>query len=171
VDRFAGLAFGSGEDDILEDAEMDVSWAEMNNDYTLDIVGFSRGGIEAVEFANRIHDAYPDEVIRVVGLYDPVGSFGHPGGFGGNRITLPPGVVHSAEAMAQDEHRKWFPATDVNVTVHKWFRGEHSDIGGGFWNHDIADAVLDWMTEQASSAGVQLDLTGVKAKVRLEPEP
>jgi len=157
-----GQAFGAGMGSRLRQAMGELEADRNLNDRQVDIVGFSRGGIEAIEFANRIADQYPDEVIRFVGLYDPVGSVGHPGGFGGYRFTLPENVIHSAAAMAQDENRRMFPGTDANAEVTQWFHGVHSDIGGGFKNHDIADGVLLWMTGQAHSAGVSIDLNLIK---------
>ena len=75
--------------------------------------------------------------------------------------SLPSKVKYSALALAVDEHRAWFPGTDLNVTHRKPFRGTHSDIGGGFWNHDVADAVLQWMTGHAQAAGVSIDISGL----------
>lgn len=139
---------------------------------TVDIVGFSRGGILAIEFANRVAEEFPNERIRFVGLFDPVGSVGFPGCFGGYRhFELPSGVMYSAEAYSLDENRCMFPGTEVNVSVQQWFRGVHSDIGGGFKDHDIADHVLEWMTEQAQFAGVSMDLTTVKQQYGWNPNP
>ncbi len=140
-------------------------------DTTVDIVGFSRGGIEATEFANRVADAFPDEKIRFVGLFDPVGSVGHPGGFGSYRTQLPSGVGYSVEAMAANENRSSFPGTDVNVNLQQWFRGTHSDIGGGWPNHQLSDYVLQWMIQQAQSKGVGINLSAIQAKFGWDPNP
>jgi RHS repeat-associated protein len=155
-----GQAFGAGMGSRIRQAMSELEDDRKHSDYQVDIVGFSRGGIEAIEFANRIADKYPGETIRFVGLYDPVGSVGHPGGFAGYRFTLPGNVVNSVEAMAQDENRRMFPGTYANAKTTQWFRGVHSDIGGGFKDHDIADGVLQWMTDQAH--GVSMDLNRIK---------
>ena len=158
-----GLGFGAGMSKILKDASQWLQIDRKNGDHQVDIIGFSRGGIEAIEFANRVAQAYPDETIRFVGLFDPVGSVGMPGSFGGYHHSLPPGVQHSSVAYALDETRAWFPATWVEGAVPGYFRGVHSDIGGGFADHRLSDVALVWMYQQAKSAGVPLDLSLVVA--------
>ena len=123
------------------------------------------------EFANRVADAFPDERIRFVGLFDPVGSVGYPGSFGSYRTQLPTRVEYSVEAMAQNENRWWFPATKVNVKVPQWFRGTHSDIGGGWVNQGLSDYVLQWMVEQAQSRGVSISLEAIQAAFGFNPNP
>jgi RHS repeat-associated protein len=167
---FEGYAGGEGVLDIIDRAESDLKSDRQSNDYVCDIIGFSRGGVEAIEFANRIAEKYPGETIRFVGLFDPVGSIGGPGSFGRLRSTLPSSVRNSSEAFARDENRLTFHATDAHAAVPNWFRGVHSDIGGGFANHDIADWVLEWMTAQAQGAGVSLDLSRVKQKYGWNPQ-
>jgi len=174
---FSGLdanfrqAYGYGFSDILGDAWADLLSDRRDGDNCVDIVGFSRGGIEATEFANRVADAFPDERIRFVGLYDPVGSVGQPGWFGGYRFTLPANVEHAAEAMALDEDRSMFPATNVRGAVQQWFRGTHSDVGGGWADHRLSDVALQWMAQQASSAGVSFDLGSVRPEITNPPQP
>jgi RHS repeat-associated protein len=117
-----GGAFGAGMAARERKAMRELLADRSAGDKTVDIIGFSRGGIEATEFANRVADAFgSDETIRFVGLFDPVGSVGHPGGFGHYRFQLPNSVEYSAEAMAANENRSWFPATWVNTTIHQWF--------------------------------------------------
>jgi hypothetical protein len=157
---------------VLRKAMGELRDDRKKQDKTVDIVGFSRGGIEAIEFAHLVAKEFPDERIRFVGLFDPVGSVGFPGCFAGYRhFDLPEGVEYSASAMAQDENRCMFPATDVYVNFQQWFRGIHSDIGGFFKDHDIADHVLEWMTGHAQNAGVSMDLTSVKQKYGWKPNP
>jgi hypothetical protein len=73
--------------------------------------------------------------------------------------------------MAANENRSWFPGTDVNVTVQKWFRGTHSDIGGGWANHQLSDYVLQWMIQQAKSRGVGINLSSIADKFGWDPSP
>jgi hypothetical protein len=109
-------------------------------------------------------DAFPDETIRFVGLYDPVGSVGLPGCFMNYRSQLPSGVQHAAEAIAFDEDRTFFPWTNVVGAEQKWFRGTHSDIGGGWADHRLSDVALQWMMSQASVAGLTLNLSQTLAQ-------
>jgi RHS repeat-associated protein len=164
-----GRGFGAGMGRRMDKAMSELIDDRAQGDNLVDIVGFSRGGIEATEFANRVADAFPDERIRFVGLFDPVGSVGFPGSFGGYRHQLSSRVEYSAEAMAENENRVFFPATDVNVTTKQWFRGVHSDIGGGFANHEISDYVLQWMIQQAQGRGVGINLGVIKSTFGWNP--
>ncbi len=38
-----------------------------------------------------------------------------------------------------------------------WFRGVHSDVGGGNKNTGLSSFALDWMFAKAKQAGIQLD--------------
>ena len=101
VSYWTGQGFGYDMSGILDKAWTDLLMDRATGDLTADIIGFSRGGVEATEFANRIADAFPDEKIRFVGLYDPVGSVGIPGRFGSYRTDLPSAVQYAVEAMAR----------------------------------------------------------------------
>jgi len=65
--------------------------------------------------------------------------------------------------MALDERRRSFnltrPVTDsMNTTlVENWFRGVHSDVGGGNGNTGRNCISLAWMLEHAIAAGVPID--------------
>jgi len=169
---FPGLAFGAGMARRESKAMRELRADRASGDKSVDIVGFSRGGIEATEFANRVADAFgADETIRFVGLFDPVGSVGHPGGFGSYRTQLPAGVGSSVEAMAANENRSTFPGTDVKVTTQKWFRGTHSDIGGGWANQQLSDYVLQWMIQQAQGNGVGINLSAIQSRFGWKPDP
>jgi hypothetical protein len=124
---------------------------------TIDIVGFSRGSAEAVEFSNLVENALaagtlmtiaPDGAvtpvkasqlsIRFMGLYDLVTTiWADPGNSGALDETLPAGVGLVAHAVALSEEREDFEFTDLSQlnpngdTLHQLgFRGVHSDIGG-----------------------------------------
>jgi len=158
--KMFGQGFGAGMARRVRQAMADIDDDRKHGDTVVDIIGFSRGGIEAVEFANRVADKFgSDEKIRFVGLFDPVGSVGHPGGFGSYRHDLPAGVVEKAvEAYANDENRSWFPGTIVGGARVTGFRGTHSDIGGGWDKHYLSDVTLVWMAAEAQKVNVALDL-------------
>jgi uncharacterized protein (DUF2235 family) len=126
-------------------------------DHIIDVVGFSRGAALALHFAN----AAGHRRIRFLGLFDTVPCFGIPA----NRIDLgwDLGLAASVErcfhAMALHEQRLSFPllrlAPDVRVQE-VWFRGVHSDIGGGNGNCGLSSIPLDWMFAEAHRCGVKL---------------
>jgi len=74
---------------------------------------------------------------------------------------LPPGVQYAVQAIAQDEDRTAFPWTNVGGAHQQWFRGNHSDIGGGWKDHRLADYTLQWMTGHAQRAGLDINLNNV----------
>jgi len=99
--------------------------------------------------------------VRFLGLFDTVASIGLPIGPFRNRptprwrvTTIPPNVLHDFHAMALDEVRATFALirptrVDQNPNRHyeMWFRGVHSNIGGGYADRGLSDIPLAWMME------------------------
>ncbi|KAF7985339.1 hypothetical protein HWV62_6545 [Athelia sp. TMB] len=90
-----------------------------------------------------------DKAGLVVGVFDTVGSLGLPEEltgkshqmnliFGFPDHTLGEHVENAFHALALNETRADFC----------WFTGSHSDIGGGWHDHDLADLTLTWMISQ-----------------------
>ena len=127
------------------------------------------------------HSCNPDGdiPIRFIGVWDTVGALGIP--LRGLRwITRRKHVFHDTElsktvqtarhALAIDERRApfeptlWLEKAKPNQTVEQvWFPGVHSDVGGGYPENDLSDGALQWMLDEAKSAGLALDgdvLTG-----------
>ncbi|MFZ5494537.1 MAG: phospholipase effector Tle1 domain-containing protein, partial [Verrucomicrobiota bacterium] len=180
--RAVGGLTGAGGNNRLEAAYRDFIRAVDSGDRYVDIVGFSRGAALSREFANLLVErgydpAYggqlkhklkagrntpPGEcefVIRFVGLFDTVGSFGVPGNNIniGIRMSLP-GVLHAAQATAQDEKRYLFPLTPLGAGEgfdEQSFPGDHSDIGRGHGKgtNDLSRAPLEYIWNQGRSAG------------------
>jgi uncharacterized protein (DUF2235 family) len=137
-------------------------------DRTIDIIGFSRGAALALHFANEIWEERGNIPIRFVGLWDVVASFGLPG----NRLniawtlTLPPNVQACYHAMALDERRGNFPLTRIlspedgpmadGRLQEVWFRGVHSDVGGGQCL-GLGSIALCWMLRRAKEKGLPVD--------------
>lgn len=110
----------------------------------------------------------PEPEIRFLGLWDMVASFGLAIGklrnwslksFGLKRYgTVPEIVTWSYHAMALDEVRATFelvrpralgerkPEKPKTVTE-VWFRGVHSNVGGGYLDRGLSDIALAWMME------------------------
>jgi uncharacterized protein (DUF2235 family) len=139
-------------------------------DTTVDIIGFSRGAALAISFANEIAKKLPTVSIRFIGVWDIVGQFGAPGEHlnAGHDLDFPPNVAHCFHAMALDESRLFFPLTRLGkgrTTSSKlqevWFRGVHSDVGGGNGNRGLNWVALNWMYEAARRCGLPLNAAAV----------
>lgn len=99
--------------------------------------------------------------IRFLGLFDTVASIGLPVRPFRNRptrrwrvTTIPRNVLHDFHAMALDEVRATFALIrptrvdeDPNRHYELWFRGVHSNIGGGYADRGLSDIALAWMME------------------------
>jgi uncharacterized protein (DUF2235 family) len=136
-------------------------------DNIVDIAGFSRGAALAMSFANEIDKQQPDVTIRFIGVFDVVGQFGLPGRYinAGHVLTLPKNVKTCRHAMALDETRELFPLTRLcdhhgkpaDSLVEVWFRGVHSDVGGGNGNRGMNWIALNWLFRNALKAGLPID--------------
>jgi hypothetical protein len=113
----------------------------------------------------RQSDIHRDVEIRVCAVWDTVGTMGthkpfaeptdkQP--FGWARTYLPRNIRNAFQALAIDEDRKLFTpniwrrtlANDAGQRlVQCWFRGTHSDVGGGA-NVSFANISLIWMVAQ-----------------------
>jgi hypothetical protein len=131
--------------------------------------------------------------IRFLGLWDTVASFGLPVGPLRNRPTtrwvldsLPANVRHSFHAMALDEVRATFalvrpqPTENTDRHYEVWFRGVHSNIGGGYLDRGLSDIALAWMMEMYLYAldkesqnhrDIDVPESFRQALERLKPEP
>jgi len=112
--------------------------------------------------------------IQVVGVWDTVGAIRtsllqpYPGEV--NRLSLPDGALPrnvkvALHAVAFHENRNWFQTTlweegdefgdagnegpaEGQILKQVWFGGEHSDVGGGWDSHELADISLFWMASE-----------------------
>ena len=138
----------------------------------IDVVGFSRGAALALAFAGRIASANDlcdiegrPPRIRFIGLFDVVGSFAfaadpppltYQESTVANTLSLPPNVDHCFHAMALDERRAAFRVTRVNGAYEVWFRGVHSDVGGGNGNTGLNSIARRWMLRKAYACGLPI---------------
>lgn len=115
-------------------------------------------------------DVQKEYGVKLLGVYDTVGSYGVPAGFSGlaplgRYITLAAfggfedtrlgsHVKHALHAVAVDERRR--PFTPTFWTVKKgdphpdnieqnWFPGVHCNVGGGYDEAGLSDIALIWM--------------------------
>jgi uncharacterized protein (DUF2235 family) len=142
-------------------------------DANVHVIGFSRGAALAVSFANEVARKAPDVAIQFLGVWDIVGEFGLPGRFvnAGHDLRMPRNVLRAYHAMALDERRSVFHLTRLTGTGDReagrltevWFRGVHSDVGGGNGNFGLNWMSLDWMYASALREGIALNPADVAA--------
>jgi hypothetical protein len=186
IGRVIGGVFGAGELPRLNEAykRLCENWVNLG-DQVIDIVGFSRGAATAIDFCHLVQDrgirkpgtddvVVANPAIRFVGVWDMVPAFGL--GFLGNqalnfghKLTLPTkGIEYCFHALALDERRLSFIPTRLTGAHEVWFRGVHSDIGGGNGNLGLNDVSLKWMMSKAQAAGLPIHDDDIQA---LDPKP
>jgi len=65
--------------------------------------------------------------------------------------------------MAIDERRQTFRITRLMNAYEVWFRGVHSDVGGGNGNVGLSSIALRWMLRKAHDAGLPIELAAFQA--------
>jgi uncharacterized protein (DUF2235 family) len=187
--RLAGGLFGAGERDKVDETFEQFKQAYAA-DPIIDIVGFSRGAATALDFANRVYKSrlkngageQVGPTIRFLGLWDTVAAFGLASlGFYfsqlnfGHHLTLPnTRIQYCFHAMALDERRTSFIVTRIHGGYEVWFRGAHSDIGGGNGNTGLSNIALRWMYEKAKGSGLpiqQHDIDGLQTNPAASIDP
>lgn len=138
---------------------------------------------------------HPRETVAVemLGVFDTVASLGLPlWGWTFNFRRLwsnrdfdadpAPIIRHIYHAMAMDERRSQFfptpftlppsdsaPARRWNQTLEQvWFRGAHSDVGGGYAECGLSDVALSWMLDAAEQHGLSF---APALRTGLRPDP
>ncbi len=112
--------------------------------------------------------------IKMIGVWDTVGSLGIPALFGNVDpvlygfldTSLHPDVLNAYQALAIDERRQEFPPTlwtppsppvADQVLEQVWFAGVHCDVGGGYPETGLSDITFSWMMGKAINLGLQID--------------
>jgi type VI secretion system (T6SS) phospholipase Tle1-like effector len=178
--KVVGGVFGAGELRRLDEAydQLCLAWAD--GDRAIDIVGFSRGAATTLDFCHIIQErgirkpgtrtvveASPQ--IRFLGVWDVVAAFGlaNLGATDlniGHHLSLPKSSLKFAfHALALDERRPSFLPTRLHGAYEVWFRGVHSDVGGGNTNRGLNDITLAWMMHKAKGAGLPILDTDIAA--------
>jgi hypothetical protein len=102
-------------------------------------------------------------------------SVGQPGQRGAEHRASPPlpkaNLQYCFHAMALDERRPSFINTRLPGACEVWFRGVHSDVGGGNGNRPLNDAALRWMMCKAKAAGLPFDEADIPQPVTAALQP
>jgi hypothetical protein len=189
IGKILGGAFGLGELPRLLKTYDELCKNWVGGDTVIDIVGFSRGAATTLDFCHIIQDrgirrpgtddvVEPTPQIRFLGVWDIVAAFGLA--FLGNQLNvghhldLPKANLKFCfHAMALDERRPSFLNTRLAGACEVWFRGVHSDIGGGNGNQVANDVTLRWMMSKAKAAHLPIkdsDIPKIPAAAVLEPK-
>ena len=129
-------------------------------------------GIEAQIFRRMYSHENTEDDLHFVGVWDTVGSLGIPLAppfvnrrWGFHDTTLSSHVRFAYHALAIDERRKPFrptvwqqqDAAKEQTLLQVWFAGVHSDVGGGYPEHELAEIALLWMAERARDADLAFE--------------
>lgn len=125
--------------------------------------------------------------IKFIGVWDTVGSLGNPLFINnifsklsfsvmGNQFhdtDLSSTVSYAYQALAIDEKRRHFKPTIWQIRKASednkyktlelkqvWFKGTHSNIGGGIVSTGLSDIALKWLADKAKNHGLDLDAIG-----------
>ena len=151
-----GLPPGTFDDSLVEEAFT----AYRDRDHRADILA----SLAKYRLANA--------TIKMIGVWDTVGSLGIPAMFGGVDpllygfldTALHPDVQHACQALAIDERRAEFPATlwtsppASGQTIEQvWFSGVHCDVGGSYPETGLSDITLSWMMNKGKALGLAFE--------------
>jgi len=129
---------------------------------------------KAKEFINFHHTMWCR--IKFVGVWDTVAALGVPSETANvllDRIplfrnkfqdfSLSESVENAFHALAVDDVRKTFhpilwenEVKDYQTVKQVWFSGMHTDVGGGYKEHDLSDITLKWMMNRAAENGLEI---------------
>jgi uncharacterized protein (DUF2235 family) len=170
VGRIAGGAWGTGWLARVNETYDALCRNYAAGDTTIDVIGFSRGSAIALDFVNKVNRdgiqqggrvVMERPPIRFLGLFDTVAAFGIANlGFffaslnAFHQLSLPANVEHCFHAMSLDERRPSFVNQRIAGAYEVWFRGVHSDIGGGNNNPGLEYVALRWMFRKAILCGL-----------------
>jgi uncharacterized protein (DUF2235 family) len=125
--------------------------------------------------------------VHFLGIWDTVKAYGGIWPRSLPHLRHNVSVERVCHAMSLDERRSWFlptswggidsdpPRAEERRKCHTqsveeiWFRGSHSDVGGGLDDGTASKAPLRWMLNQAARAGVNLTDEGWAATAAVDP--
>ena len=120
---------------------------------------------ELADQVTRLFASAPGNTAAVhfLGVWDTVQSVGLPGmrkQISSSRVLAGKRITHARHALAIDEHRSQFlprvfcgPLDAGQTLGQRWFRGVHTDVGGGR-RSILPDAAFIWMVDEARDQGL-----------------
>jgi hypothetical protein len=190
--KILGGATGAGGQQRIREMYKEACQNYKDGDKEIDIIGFSRGSALALQFCHVLAEKGLElnsgetekPKVRFLGLWDTVSSFGVPINFIipfqeinlGYDLTVPDNVERCYHAMALNERRQTFmitrldPQNTNNKIEERWFRGVHTDVGGGNENIQLSKISLLWMLEKAKENDVIVSTEAI-ATLTAETDP
>lgn len=140
---------------------------------------------QAEAFIEKHHTMWTS--IKFLGCFDTVDALGFPVEWVSailNKIPwfrhhfhnfrLSESVEHACQALAVDDKRKTFHPVLWDAKLKEgqsleqvWFPGMHTDVGGGYREHQLSDLALIWMCRKAVEHGLRIY---DKSRINLEPD-
>lgn len=128
--------------------------------------------------------------VRMIGVWDTVGSLGVPGmlfsvlhqkKYGFLDTSLHPCVRNAYHAVCIDERRAQFqptlwtnkdgsPRANDDQVQQVWFSGVHSDVGGGYDDCELSEITLGWMMKNAISCGLVFSDDAMGKYLNVDPK-
>ncbi|HLH50905.1 MAG TPA: DUF2235 domain-containing protein [Roseiarcus sp.] len=149
--------------------------------------GSDKKALNALQDLRNAGQTHPDNSVKCVGVWDTVGSYGVPAGFGLAALaryislyslgfhdtTFGDHVEFGFHAVAVDERRRPFVPTFWTIkkgeqpkghVEQTWFAGSHGNIGGGEADPRLSDLALVWMIARMQAlTGLSFDADAVRA--------
>ena len=143
----------------------------------------------AMKYALEQQYDIQDAGVRMIGVWDTVGSLGIPGllfedfdeyRYGFLDTALHPRVENAYHAVSIDERRRQFEPTlwtnpDGSDRVNDaqmqqvWFPGVHCDVGGGYSPCDLSDIPLAWVMRKAMECGLTFTQKAMEKYLPVDP--
>jgi len=149
------------------------------------------GDRKAINVYETQREAFHDNrTVTCVAVWDTVGSYGIPAGFGlaplARYFTLVTLGFHDTSfgdhvevglhAVAVDEHRRPFVPTFWTIpkgqqpkghVEQTWFAGAHCNVGGGYADSGLSDLALIWMVARVQAlTGLEFDADAVRSSTK-----
>jgi len=187
-----GLIGASGIQRRKDDQTFEVAWSHYRvkpavRQAAQPAAASDKAAIESFNAKAAENAFHPDRSIKCIAVFDTVGSYGVPAGFGLPALarywalwtlgfhdtTIGETVAVGLHAVAVDERRRAFVPTFWTCPKTKppkphveqtWFAGVHSNVGGGYADVGLSDVALLWMIARIEAlTGLEFDAAAVKA--------
>jgi hypothetical protein len=191
----AGLIGASGIQRQIDDAIFEIAWAHYRVNPVSRLQPQQAGSKDAKTVATYTAAAagqafHATRVIKCVAVWDTVGSYGIPAGFGfaalARYFTLVTLGFHDTSfgdhiefglhAVGVDEHRRPFVPTFWTIPIGQepkghveqtWFAGAHCNVGGGYPDGGLSDLAMIWMIARLQAlTPLEFDVQSVVANTK-----